>query len=802
MGLRERLIREGLITPADDDSTEKEDKQMKFHNPYHFVPVKRPSPNHWLKLDNQERHSREAFNRRLPKRCRHDRYLSEEHRKTFYHGRIICRLETRTPVFVGGNVIRGASREQAAKIAHFKLDGRPAIPASTLRGMISSVAEAASNSSLRVLEDRPLTRRSDVKAGEALSAIGMIVEKRDGKLGLLPLTLPVLKVTKTEEKDIFKLSSESRKWRRVFKKYPVYGQYVQGYKPKNRKSHELERISFLASKDPESWSSAHQKPWFAKFSNNMNITWEGEDRVKIPNPKNRGSFIIGQKTACLQSLAEKKQDGHIRGIMRVLGIEGRQMDIIGGYNRYGRQYGKKHEIFIPFPDDNSCRNDVLDLGNALDSFHDMADERADNKGQYPFELKGMERIWIGEKNTVRLREKDLVFFDVEEKDDKIEVSRISLSAIWRRDCGGKVHDYFKDIDKELLPFSPEREKLSPAELLFGFVEDWEGHEKDNNQEALSYKGRVRFSHGLLDKNNNPDKLRLDYVILKILDSPKPPCPCLYFRNKDGSCSFIGKAALNKRDHEPQGRKFYLHHNVEEEMRRGKDLYPWQTHPNLTKKGDKDSRLQQKAEIRPVNQGVTFWFHVDFENLNEYELGMLLFALEPDKKFHHKIGMGKPLGLGTVKVEPVGLLLMDRQKRYKECHDPLKQSRYPEALCDSTEKPAMPEHYLKDFNKESQNSFKFKEQIKNLRKTFEDDQKEKDINTSLKLLGDPSRIKWSVHTPLCSYQENELEEMETFRWFTENEKRPPYRCGKQQLCPIAGNNMPYLKKIDHCQRKKQ
>lgn len=46
-----------------------------------------------------------------------------------------------------------------------------------------------------------------------------------------------------------------------------------------------------------------------------------------------------------------------------------------------------------------------------------------------------------------------------------------------------------------------------------------------------------------------------------------------------------------------------------------------------------------------------------------KLGLLLYALEPDAGFHHKVGMGKPLGLGSVKVEVLGYFRVDRGQRY-------------------------------------------------------------------------------------------------------------------------------------------
>ena len=74
--------------------------------------------------------------------------------------------------------------------------------------------------------------------------------------------------------------------------------------------------------------------------------------------------------------------------------------------------------------------------------------------------------------------------------------------------------------------------------------------------------------------------------------------------------------------------------------------------------------EQHTIIRPIKDGVTFKGRIRFENLSDVELGALLFALELPENCCHKLGMGKPLGLGSVQIT-TKLFLSDREKRYKE-----------------------------------------------------------------------------------------------------------------------------------------
>jgi hypothetical protein len=68
-------------------------------------------------------------------------------------------------------------------------------------------------------------------------------------------------------------------------------------------------------------------------------------------------------------------------------------------------------------------------------------------------------------------------------------------------------------------------------------------------------------------------------------------------------------------------------------------------------------------IRPIAPHQTFQGRVRFENLTAVELGALLFALDLPEGCRHRLGQGKPLGLGSVHVS-TQLHLDDRVARYQ------------------------------------------------------------------------------------------------------------------------------------------
>lgn len=74
---------------------------------------------------------------------------------------------------------------------------------------------------------------------------------------------------------------------------------------------------------------------------------------------------------------------------------------------------------------------------------------------------------------------------------------------------------------------------------------------------------------------------------------------------------------------------------------------------------------QRTALEPVRRGVNFTFRVYFDNLTEVELGALSWALtlgSDNHNRHHQLGMGKPFGMGVVRLEPK-LRLIRRQERY-------------------------------------------------------------------------------------------------------------------------------------------
>lgn len=212
---------------------------------------------------------------------------------------------------------------------------------------------------------------------------------------------------------------------------------------------------------------------------------------------------------------------------------------------------------------------------------------------------------------------------------------------------GHSHDYFP-TEQRPLTLGDQRQQLSLAEQLFGVVEDAPpGSSKPKHWQAFGLASRVRFSNAL--PFGQPVQQQPQTAHLQILASPKSQSHNLYYQPKTGP-GFIPKTWLNSAEHQAKGRKFYLHRP----QLQGVDFST----------ANRQENADQKADVRPLTQG-EFWFHLDFDNLSTLELQLLCYALQPSSAFRHKLGMAKPLGLGKLKLEPMGLFLIDRAQRYAE-----------------------------------------------------------------------------------------------------------------------------------------
>ena len=108
---------------------------------------------------------------------------------------------------------------------------------------------------------------------------------------------------------------------------------------------------------------------------------------------------------------------------------------------------------------------------------------------------------------------------------------------------------------------------------------------------------------------------------------------------------------------PRHRAFYL--SQSQQRIAGRKFYFHQ--PSGIQVEHKKSNYNQ--HIKPIDKGSQFAFSVQFTNLEPVELQTLLYALDLEPEMRHKLGYGKPVGLGSVHFDIKKLTLIDYSSRY-------------------------------------------------------------------------------------------------------------------------------------------
>jgi len=552
-------------------------------------------------------------------------------------GRILCGLTTTSPLVVGGQQSRSEPNRGNAsptKVDNYLADdGRPALPASSLRGLIANVAETLSQSSLRVLVDKSYSVRKAARPGKTLSAVGRLHRTEQGEYKIEPLSFPFF----------ISGSRIPQKWLKAFKidpDEPDIAEWISPYLPAYVDGYAVHNLvvsvkpgSFLA--DPSARVSskcAEDARWYARPLEE-GLVWNSNERtLRYQNEQLHNNQKVMR--ARLQASPSLIQDpAGYSGFIKVLGFAGHESEI---------PHGKKHELFI-FEPENALP--LLPITpTALENFRQLVADAEQREAYLPFRNAGAPRSL-----QAAAQEGQLFYFDVEETGEN--VLEFSYSGIWRMQTPGSLYGSIKKSNEILLPLDNNRDCLTPAELLFGVVREEKRTDNPDTPAPIpafqALASRVRFS----DAQAAPGTVRVAQPIkLQILSSPKPPSPSMYFGQRNSPVP--SKASLTLAQHQSNGRKFYL--PFPQNQRNTGNARSSANDPNLDK---------QKLVVSPIESGQTFYFEVIYENLSSDELGLLLTSLRPDPGFEHRLGLAKALGFGHTRIDVLALMDRNRPGRY-------------------------------------------------------------------------------------------------------------------------------------------
>ncbi|MBK1620149.1 TIGR03986 family CRISPR-associated RAMP protein [Lamprobacter modestohalophilus] len=249
---------------------------------------------------------------------------------------------------------------------------------------------------------------------------------------------------------------------------------------------------------------------------------------------------------------------------------------------------------------------------------------------------------------------------------------------------------YKRTPKDLIP-APLRQPLDIdlADALFGYIRSNTDFEEANlerprqGDKAWAYAGRLSVSDAQLAPDENTDDLFLEPLTPRILGTPKPTTFQHYLvQGADASkhvrtpedairASREALEKVNLSHYDSPSRDMNERECGQRTVLRGTKRY-WHQGPRTTAQlAEHPSKLKldskQHTRMRPIAPTKSFVFRVRFDNLSDIELGALCWALHPrghqGKEYRHQLGMGKPLGMGSIRLD-AQLHLISRSTRYQ------------------------------------------------------------------------------------------------------------------------------------------
>lgn len=195
-------------------------------------------------------------------------------------------------------------------------------------------------------------------------------------------------------------------------------------------------------------------------------------------------------------------------------------------------------------------------------------------------------------------------------------------------------------------------ELSPADRVFGWVSQ-QSATADAGEPA--HKSLIRVGPvTCITPAEQAIRTFETPLTLAILGQPKPAQGRFYLGKADGTAQTPGvskeaagytRTPDEKRRNRIRGPKVYPHHPG------GLDVNHWT---------GREQTSQNRSIDGWVNEQVTFEFELQLLNLSQVELGALLWLLELPADHYLRIGLGKPLGFGSVQaaIVPQGSCVAD------------------------------------------------------------------------------------------------------------------------------------------------
>lgn len=330
--------------------------------------------------------------------------------------------------------------------------------------------------------------------------------------------------------------------------------------------------------------------------------------------------------------------------------------------------------FVPLPEKVVC---AIDYPTRLPAHNSFANEGFPHSGYFEVSLTTMSPLYIRCTVTVEkfVNDDDQAknspdFFHTRETTRPV-IPGSSLRGMLRSLLEIASYGKMQGVSKRKLFYGRQQYQNSPhdlvpnelrnqdeidyAEALFGFV-------KTESQSA----SRIAVTDASLETGQSEIWLSDKAITPRILSTPKPSTIQHYLVQETTTIKRLTNWDSPVEKTVIRGFKRYWHQGLGKGMAIEKIRNAIvENDESLKGKGDSDEDTQHTL-IKPLRHGISFRFRVYFDNLSDRELGALCWILQPPgdeaQNYCHHLGMGKPLGLGAIKLES-RLIRTKRKSRY-------------------------------------------------------------------------------------------------------------------------------------------
>lgn len=595
-----------------------------FHNPYNFIPAPPRNTTHPELGDH------------LP--FPHDTFDPER-----YSGRIRVRMFVKTPILVPdtdpANVQVDTNGHKSFQLLTDE-NGSPFIPASSVRGMLRSAFEAITNSRFgrfsRSHQNR-LAYRMDAR--DSLGLIPARIE--NGQIQLMTGTSDI--------RDNYRPND------------PMYAAWLPRYK-----NGRLDALCYPDNSLPQHRDAV--TCWVVKVSHRSG---------KFSFWGVRSIFRRGRVTG-IKDADCKQIDGFV--CITNANINRKHDERVFFFNHESKQFS--------FTLTDSHRTAWRELIENYQSTHEDDLRRRKSRQLRPDEYIGREpgqTAWsrhVYSAEDRELSEGTLLYVRLNaDKSDVESLFPVMISReLYSTSPCGLLHP-------SLLPAASILE-LSPADRVFGWVRtDTVNRSIGHRNDRVAVRGCLSVGPIMChsDRADAVETFSAPGVPLAILAAPKPQQGRFYVAKKpngEAQEDGLGKVDAGYSNNKGlRGRKVYPHqHNItpdhwnnptDDRTQSKSQSGNYQEYRRPRKNHQEQRDDQNRSILGWVRPGAFFTFHLQILNLSKVELGALLWMLSLPEEHYYRLGGGKPLGFGSVRltIEEYDVRIgNDIRNRYMCWHD--------------------------------------------------------------------------------------------------------------------------------------